>query len=60
MREVEFRAWDKRKKEMRTDFSMCPTVPTWSATINHAEEEINTLINEYYKKKGDILVAIIH
>jgi len=30
MREIKFRAWDKRKREMTTNFVMAPTSPDWS------------------------------
>jgi hypothetical protein len=56
-RELKFRAWDTRAKKMRTDFVLAPTKPQWSPFIIHGggESKLQSLINNYYRKKGDIL-----
>ena len=42
MKNINFRAWDKNKKQMVTNFVMAPTSPTWAPmTLEHSNDLTN-------------------
>ena len=57
-REIKFRAWDEELNKMFYDgFVVIPTSPSWSATFIRGlnDVDLQKIINEYYRKKGDDL-----
>lgn len=52
-RVIKFRAWDKYRKAMVTDFVMAPTSPDWAPFPIENSEEANKLLNDLDRKNGD-------
>ena len=54
MRDIKFRAWDKKEKKMTTEFVLAPTSPTWGAFPIRHSEELNKYQDIIRKKIGVI------
>ena len=54
MRQLKFRAWDKKKKKFVYNFILAPTTPDWSAFPYEKAKDLERYQNEIHEKIGDI------
>lgn len=52
MRDLKFRAWDKKKNEMITNFVLAPTSPTWGGFPNETSKDLDECLKDVHSAMG--------